>query len=148
MRKIFLFLAVIFFVNMLVGCTWSNPNNTIKKFEKTYNAGDINGMLDCFDPVMVKGIRAALNISEAFLSINPNDVLDLVPFLYTCFEGAPQVFINILKTRVVNDKAEILAEVKFVLEDQEDDIERVCFCMERHKGQWYIFDVIEDVQNL
>ena len=145
MKRLSLFLVLILVVSVVSGCASTGPDKTIKQFEKAYNKGDVNGMLDCFDPVIVKGIRAILNISGSFLPINPNDVLDLVPFicLFDDSGGMPQISISVYKAEIDGDKAELSADAKSVMGD-ETETAQVRFYMEKQEGKWYIM-TCEDI---
>lgn len=135
-------LIFIILINILVACTSSSPKSTIKKLEKAFNKGDVNGVLDCFDPIMTKGIRAAFNISESFLKINPSDVLDLIPIFYTDFDGKPQVSITVLKNEISGDQARVLSSLELMVEGNKE-IGQVYFYMERYEGKWYVMDLDE-----
>lgn len=139
-KRVFLIITICIILVFLSSCS-SGTSNIIKKFEKSYNTLDINGMLDCIHPTYAKAIKGMAGLFGSIANIDAEDLIDVIPLLqFTADKESPKISIDIKNTSVKGKNAEVKADISYKYDGQKEK-DKVVFYLEKVDREWYIVNV-------
>lgn len=83
MKKVACLVTIMLFFG-LVGCSFlepPKPQDTVLRFVEKTNAYDVDGMLDCFDPLFAKSTKSAINVVGWVAGAPLKDIIGMLPLL-------------------------------------------------------------------
>ncbi len=139
-KRGFLIITICILLIFLSSCS-SSTSNVIKKFEKSYNTLDINGMLDCIHPTYARAIKGMAGLFGGIADIDAEDLIDVIPLLqFTADKESPKMSIDIKDSSVKGKSAEVKANISYKYDGQKEK-DKVVFYLEKVDGEWYIVNV-------
>lgn len=153
-RKLFCFVATLLMCASICGCstneTPENPEekqikNTILEFQQSCNDIDVDGMLDCINPALVKMIdvlpgdpdKVLIAIIDLICLVDIDTADDILAF----FES---IRIDTESFEIEDDSATVDAVLSYTLDD-ETSAEDVTIKMIKKRGNWYLTFSLEEL---
>ena len=132
---------------MLAGCgNLSTPEKTMMNFQRAYNQLDWEGMLDCLEPSVAKGLKASTKLLGDILDIDVDSLLQMVPMMNT-----------LLSDDLFGEDGKINLQINSITTNEDvayaDVIEKstgmtATFVLKKIDGIWYISVSPEDYENM
>lgn len=128
----------------LTGCAKADVSKKIKAFESACQKADVDAMLDCFNPDIVKPVKSVLGLLgiSDFNSI-ADKLLDIIGFI-DFKDASPQETLQTLKIKTKdfnfseNDtKCAVASEVTYKV-DGEESSKTVVINLKQKDGEWFI----------
>lgn len=84
MKMVCLSMCVCLLLFTFTGCSeQSTPEKTMQQFQKAYNSMDWDGMLECLDPSVAKGMKAATQLMGDALGFDLDALMQMMPMMNT-----------------------------------------------------------------
>lgn len=124
----------------IIGNITDSPKSTIEKFEKSFNALDIDGVIECFDPSVQKLYSGANSLLGSAFGMNISDLSSLAPFISEfdddiSADDMPKISIDVTDVdKTSKNTATVYCDIKYSDEIATNEtIEMV-----KIDGEWYI----------
>ena len=143
-----IFLTVFFAVCCLFGCGKSDEElvrERIDTFVTTYNDGDFDGVLECFDTKTRKTLEATFNLMGGLIGGLTGFSFDLSDFftLGVAMMDGDVLAIEVSEVSINGEQAVATAQLGFV-DIGKESIEDVYITLVKENGDWFIQDMQED----
>lgn len=122
--------------------TTSSPEKTLENFEKNFNKGDLEGVLDCIDPEAKTLYEGVTGLASAVVDVDVDDLLSSLFGLATGVEYEGRVSIDIVVEDINTNKNEATADVYMILYQGKNlyDSSNEKVTLEKIDGKWYIME--------
>lgn len=144
-----IFLTVFFAVCCLFGCGKSDEElvrERIDTFVTTYNDGDFDGVLECFDAKTRKTLEATFNVMGGLIGGLTGFSFDLGDFftLGIAMMDGDVLAIEVSEVSINGEQAVATAQMGYT-DIGEESVENVYITLIKEKGDWFIQDMTDDV---
>lgn len=120
----------------------NTPEKTLENFEKSFNKGDLDGVLDCVDPEAKTLYKGISGLASSVVGTNVDELLSSMFGLAAGVEHDGRFSIDIVVKSVETNEDEAYAEVYMILYRgkslYDSSFEKVM--LKKIDGQWYIME--------
>jgi len=120
----------------------NTPEKTLENFEKSFNKGDLDGVLDCVDPEAKTLYKGISGLASSVVGTDVDELLSSMFGLAAGVEHDGRVSIDIVVKSVETNEDEAYAEVYMILYRgkslYDSSFEKVV--LKKIDGQWYIME--------
>jgi hypothetical protein len=125
------------------------PEDTIAKLENAIQNTDVTEVLDCFEPHVAGGLKAAMGIAGGLFDVDGEAIFEMIPLMLDIAELSDEEFadnmemfqavnMEVLNVEYNADGDEADVEVEFSLEGVASDTMVDVIPMVRTDGEWYV----------
>jgi hypothetical protein len=143
-------LCLVLLLACLTGCqSASTPMGTLQRFVTAYNRLDMNGLLDCVEPVQAEAARSLLNIVAGIsgVGVSGSDLLGVMPLFASLqlpdAQGQsmgsvmPKLSVEAGELSTTGDAAACPVVMTVSIGGQQQSYSGTCTFV-RENGRWYI----------